>query len=339
MKGIGLGCLGAPCLFPQWAKPASTCLSNWDSRTLLPPGLGRNKGEGGSSTTHQTKWRCGQLEMDVLFTVWFWDRCGKIRSCSTARKYMWPMKDGLRFLDIFFLPGGCRRWYLRFTTWLLFRTLTFTTPMLKLATLGGQQTCGFSWIWMNLEETNLDISWGHQWIRRPKEVITFTHLHLLSQQKTECLFQLWKWNPYQINGTCNRKPKPSHQREVPDLMQLTELVEEVRWQANEHGTRKENQQAITLENRGSRHGFLSCQCFFWVSCYCFWLGASYFSCGEGVCVLKFIAIQTLFPFLLSLWCGMKYFPQHHFEPRVQWCSDLYQDLRGAQFAPWARVTN
>ena len=46
MKGIGLGCLGAPCLFPQWAKPASTCLSNWDSRTLLPPGLGRNKGEG-----------------------------------------------------------------------------------------------------------------------------------------------------------------------------------------------------------------------------------------------------------------------------------------------------
>lgn len=58
------------------------------------------------------------------------------------------------------------------------------------------------------------------------------------------------------------KTEAIHQRDVPDLMQLTELVEEVRWQANEHGTQKENQQAVTLENRSYRHGFLSCYVFF-----------------------------------------------------------------------------
>lgn len=87
-------------------------------------------------------------------------------------------------------------------------------------------------------------------------------------------------NPYQTKGdaTENRsthKFHPPHQRDVPDLMQLTELVEEVRWQANEHGTRKENQQAITLENRDNRMGFLPCF-FYRFPVSFFWLGATYF---------------------------------------------------------------
>lgn len=150
--------------------------------------------------------------------------------------------------------------------------------------------------------------------------------------------------PLPNKGRCNRKPKlqylhpsineTSQTSHVSDLMQLTELVEEVRWQANEHGTPRKTSRH-DMENRklywfAMVFGFLlfwliRCNLFFWWRC---------------VCVLKFIAIQTLFPFLLSLWCGMKYFPQHHFEPRVQWCRNLYQDqLRGAQWHPLARVTN
>ena len=158
--------------------------------------------------------------MDVLFTVLFWDRCGTIRSCSVVQlrentcdpwRMAWDFWTFFSWQEVVFevyYTSLKKASIFRHLYLIAFRTPTFTTPMAKLATLGGKQTCGFSWIWMNLEQTNLDISWRHKTPKTIKSSPSLTFTFSLNK-KRNAFFSFWKWNPYQTKGDATRKPKPS----------------------------------------------------------------------------------------------------------------------------------
>lgn len=151
------------------------------------------------------------------------------------------------------------------------------------------KTCNFGRstnlrIFLNLEQTNLDISWGHQWIRRPKEVITFTHLHLLSQQETECLFQLLKVKPLPNKGRCNRKPKPSINETSQIWCNSPSWWKKYAGKRMSTGLRRKTSRQSHWKIAVTAMGFFLAMFFFRFPVSFVWFGATCFSCGEGVCV-------------------------------------------------------